>query len=123
MQSRRHNRYQLDAPVSFIWTDVRGDQHMGTGQARDIGLGGVFIFTQARPSLEASIHIELELPRLHSEARNLVVQGDGHVIRVEPGGLNGMGCGFAASIKRLFVRGRDKALTEDEFPSPCRLAT
>jgi hypothetical protein len=123
VQPRKHNRYRLDAPVSFIWRDERGNQHQGSGQARDIGLGGVFVITQACPPLEAPIHVELDLPRLHSEARALVMQGDGQVIRVEPEGLSGMASGFAASVKRLLVRGGEDALTENEFPSPCRLAT
>jgi hypothetical protein len=120
---RRHNRYRLAAPVSFIWRDERGNQHEGTGWARDIGLEGVFVLTEACPPLRASVHVELVLPRLHSEARTLVAQGDGQVIRVEPGGLSGMRSGFAASVKRLLVRGGEEALIEDELPSPCKLAT
>ena len=39
MQPRKHNRYRLDAPVSFFWRDEREIQHEGTGLTRDIGLG------------------------------------------------------------------------------------
>jgi hypothetical protein len=123
VQPRKHNRYRLDAPVSFIWRDERGDQREGTGRTRDIGLEGVFVLTEACPPLMASVHIELLLPKLHSEARTLVAQGDGQVIRVEPGGLSGMRSGFAARVERLLVRGGEDALIEDEFPSPCKLAT
>jgi hypothetical protein len=112
VQPRKHNRYRLDAPVSFTWRDERGDQHEGTGLTRDVGLGGVFVFTQACPPLKVSVHVELALPKLHSEARSLVAQGDGQVIRVEPGGAGGTGCGFAATLKRFLVRGGEGALTE-----------
>jgi len=119
VQPRKHNRYRLDAPVSFIWRNGREIQHEGTGLTRDIGLGGVFVFTQACLPLEVSVHVDLVLPRLTSEARTLLVQGDGQVIRVEPGGPSGTGGGFAATIKRFFLRGEEGALTEDGFLTPC----
>ena len=104
MQPRKHNRYRLDAPVSFFWRDERAVQHEGTGLTRDIDLGGVFVFTQACPPLKVSVHVELVLPRLHSEAIPLLMQGGGQVIRVDPGGPSGTGGGFAATIKRFLVR-------------------
>jgi hypothetical protein len=119
VQPRKHNRYRLDAPVSFIWRDEREIQHEGTGLTRDIGLGGVFVFTPACPPLEVPVHVELMLPRLHSEARPLLVQGNGQVIRVEPGGPSGTGGGFAATIKRFLLREGEGALTEDGFLTPC----
>ncbi len=119
MQPRKHNRYRLGAPVSFIWRDERKVRHEGIGLTRDIGLGGVFVLTQACPPLEVSVHVTLVLPRLHSEARPLLVQGDGQVIRVEPGGPSGTGGGFAATIKRFLVRNGEGALTEEKFLTPC----
>jgi hypothetical protein len=119
VQPRKHNRYRVDAPVSFIWRDGREVQHEGMGLTRDIGLGGVFVFTQACPPLEVSVHVELVLPRLTSEARTLLVQGDGQVTRVEPGGPSGTGGGFAATIKRFLLRAEEGALTEDGFLTPC----
>jgi hypothetical protein len=119
VQPRKHNRYPVDAAVRFFWRDERGVQHEGTGLTRDIGLGGVFVFTENCPPLEVSVHVELLLPRLHGGARLMVVQGDGQVIRVEPGGPRGTGGGFAVTIKRFLVRNGERELTEDGFLTPC----
>jgi hypothetical protein len=123
VQPRKQNRYPLDAPVTFLWRDERGNHHEGRGRARDISLGGLFVMTEVCPPLEVSVHVELQLPRLHNEAPALVVQGDGQVIRVESQEASSMGSGFAASIKRLLVRGGERALTEDRLVTPCRLGT
>jgi len=119
MQPRKHNRYRLDAPVRFIWKDEREIQDEGMGLTRDIGVGGVFVITQACPPLEVSVHVEVFLPRLHSKARQLLLQGDGQVIRVEPGGPSGTGGGFAAAFTAFLVRDREGALTEDGVLTPC----
>jgi hypothetical protein len=113
VQPRKHIRYRLNAPVSFIWRDEREVQHEGTGETRDVALGGVFVFARTCPPLEAPVHVELLLPKLTSEARPLLVQGDGQVIRVEPGGPNGTGGGFAASINRFLLHNGQGALTEE----------
>jgi len=119
VQHRKHNRYQLDAPVIFHGRNERDVQYEGTGQIRDIGVGGVFIFTQACPPLDVSVYVELVLPRLHSEARVLLAHGDGQVIRVEPPGPSGTGGGFAATFQRLFVHDGENKLTEDGVLTPC----
>jgi hypothetical protein len=113
VQPRKDTRYRLDAPVSFFWRDEREVQHYGTGLTHDIGLGGVFVFTQACPPLEVSVHVELVLPKVHSQAKPLVVQGDGQVVRVEPGGPSGTAGGFAANIKRFVLRNGKEVVTEN----------
>jgi hypothetical protein len=118
VQPRKHTRYRLDAPVSFIWRDEREVQHEGTGLTRDIGLGGAFVFTQDCPPTGVSVRLEVVLPRLRSEASPLLIHGDGEVIRVEPGGPGGTGGGFAATIKRFLLRNGEGVLTEDGFLTP-----
>jgi hypothetical protein len=119
VRSRKHNRYRLNAPVSFFWRDERAVQHEGTGLTRDIGLGGVFISTEACPPLEVSVHIEFPLPKLHSGATPLLMQGDGQVIRVEPAGPGRTEGGFVAAINLLVVRHGEGALTEEGVLTPC----
>ena len=107
MQPRKHNRYRLSAPVVFHWKDASDAECEGTGQIRDICLGGVFIHTEAPPPLKVPVQIELRLPKFDSAARLLLAHGDGEVIRKEPAGKSGTAGGFAAAFRRLSVGGRE----------------
>jgi len=110
--ARKNNRYRLNAPVVFFWKDEGNAQHAGTGRTRDIGLGGAFVFTKICPPLEAPLHLEVVLPTVYIEVRPLKVEGDGQVIRVEPGVPGG---GFAAAIRHFSLRAGQEPPFENGF--------
>jgi hypothetical protein len=76
--------------VTFQWTDEDQD-YFGTGTTRDIGVIGMFVFSEDCPPHNARLTCEVTALRSRSV---LQIKASGRVVRVE-GGQSGTKRGFA----------------------------
>jgi PilZ domain len=122
MDRRRHDRYDLIAPVAFFWKDLQRSRTQGKGFMRDLSVGGLFVMTDTLPPADTTLRLEihLEFPRSDSA---VVILAKGQVCRVELSDLVGVNSGFAASTKRLRLhnirsRGEETLGTKSPEPDP-----
>lgn len=87
MEQRSHTRYPVRAPVIFQWQDEQGGEQQGGGFTRDISTGGVYVLCSPAPAPGSALRLEVMLPPIHPEARDVRLQADGRVTRVEAGGF------------------------------------
>jgi len=81
IERRSFRRFSLTLPVLFRWTD--SSEHYDVGQAANVGLGGMFIFTAKCPPVGTQVEIEFAIPafdRIRHEVRFRCV---GQVSRLE----------------------------------------
>lgn len=100
MERRRHQRYDLSAPVKFDWELSNRIHRRGTGVTRDLSAGGLFVMTDDPPSVGTTVRFEVDLDtsRLGSA---VVVRAKGPVNRIEMSDLAGRVGGFAISTRRM----------------------
>ena len=104
MVLRKHNRYRLELPVTFLWRDSLGllEQHLGF--TRDLSLGGAFIYATALPPSGANLKFKAVLPT-DLQALRAALHGQGRVVRAEPA-RGTHRAGFAVAIdKKIVLRG------------------
>ncbi len=92
VQPRRAVRFQMRLPVVFRCVDEHGNSCPGSGFTRDIGTGGLFVYSATPPALDAVVDLEVLLP-LHEGGQGTRLQASGKVVRVEGQGDR---AGFAA---------------------------
>ena len=92
MEQRKTTRYPLVLRVTFRWTH-EGQHYFGAGSTRDIGVAGMFVFSEDFPPCNALLTCEVTAPRSRS-AGSLQIKASGRVVRVE-GSQSGTRCGFA----------------------------
>jgi hypothetical protein len=86
VERRKLQRYRTKAPVIFNWTDAEGRNHQGGGFARDVSTGGLFVFCNVCPAMNAAVTLQVLLPSAEgSKAAGLPLNGKGLVVRVERG--------------------------------------
>jgi PilZ domain len=111
MDRRRHERFYLEAPLSFSWNDPEGVRHRHPGLLRDMSGSGVFVSTDDSPPQGARIQFSMSFHSLFSGSR-LVIRACAQVVRVELGApVQGRGA-FAAAIKTFTLRNEEKKLIE-----------
>lgn len=81
MELRKTTRYPLQLRVTFRWTN-EGQEYFGIGSTRDIGVGGMFVFSDDCPAHNAHLSCEVKAPRSRS-AGSLQIKASGRVVRVE----------------------------------------
>jgi len=64
IDKRSHARYPMVLEVSLI---VAGERYRA--QTRDVSLGGMFVYTEARVPFGATIEVQLKLPALKEEIK------------------------------------------------------
>ena len=101
VEARNYNRYRLEVPVTFSWTDAQQTQQQGKGKTRDLSVRGAYIFATNLPPLNTSIGLNALLPP-GSTSLPLQMFGQGEVIRVEP--TKGHESGFAVAARPFVVR-------------------
>ena len=62
MEKRIAARYRLCLPVLFSWTDSTGATQKAGGFTRDIGIRGLYVFSEICPPLHAAAVVEVRLP-------------------------------------------------------------
>jgi len=84
LERREQTRYGLRADVVFEWSDAEGFPHRGRGFTRDIGIKGIFIYSDSQPEEKADVEVEISLHPVLDEVTKLWMRAEGVVIRVEP---------------------------------------
>jgi PilZ domain len=112
MERRQHERYGLEAPVSFSWPPQNTNQRR-KGLLLNISGGGAFIATRDLPPTGAHIRFRVWL-RTAFGGNELDIRAAAEVVRVE---LPGEGeaterTGFAAAIKTFTLRSNGKNLAD-----------
>jgi hypothetical protein len=103
MERRRHQRYDLEAFVGFVWQDPTGAPKHGEGFLRDISGGGVFVCSNDLPSMGAGVRFEVLVRSVLPDSR-LIIQGRGQVSRVEVGLPPQAPTGFATAVTTFALR-------------------
>jgi hypothetical protein len=81
IERRSFRRFALMLPVLFRWAD--SSEHYDGGQCANVGLGGMFVFTQKCPPVGAQVEIEVVIPAFAGVPRELRLRYIGQVTRVE----------------------------------------
>ena len=110
MDRRQHERYDVEAPVSFCWNGP-GGVHRHQGLVRNMSGGGVFVATHDSPPERARIQFKVSFRCLFPCSR-LVIRARAQVVRValtapQPGRV-----GFAAAMKTFTLCNDKKKLLE-----------
>jgi hypothetical protein len=95
LERREQTRYALRAVVDFEWMDAEGVPHRGRGQTRDIGIKGMFVYSDSQPPARADVQVEVSLRSVAEAVTNLSMKVEGLVIRAEPPTSPGIRHGFA----------------------------
>jgi hypothetical protein len=113
VELRKSKRYRLSAPVLFMWAPQDGNLQDGKGVTRDINASGVYIVTDALPTVGSLIQLEVLLPKVEFLGAGISMAGEGVVLRVESSGSQGANPGergFAASM-HFYPEGTASALS------------
>lgn len=83
VEQRKAVRFDLQAQVTYYWTDQSGTNQEGVGRTRDISISGVFVVCSSPPSVGTPVGLEIELPPLERNApQHLRLETQGKVTRV-----------------------------------------
>jgi hypothetical protein len=97
MELRKHKRYKVNAPVNFMWATHGGEPQSGQGITRDINTFGVYVVTDALPSVGARVQMEITLPAFRDTGPGMQLTCEGVVLRCDGDGTPKRG--FAASAQ------------------------
>jgi PilZ domain len=111
MERRQHERYGLQAPVSFSWKDSRNTSLRCSGLLLNISGGGVFIATREVPPKGTRIRLKMSLPTVVGGSQ-LNIRASAEVVRLElpKQGETAERTGFAAATKSFTLRSDGKKL-------------
>jgi hypothetical protein len=110
MERRHHERYGLQAPVSFSWKDSRNTNQRCNGLLLNISGVGVFITARDLPPTGTRIGLRTSLPTAVAGAP-LVLRASAEVVRLEfSEGDAAKRTGFAATINSFTLRHHGKKL-------------
>jgi PilZ domain len=106
MERRRAVRYDLRAAAVFSWEGPEGTPLKGEGITRDIGRGGVFVFSAICPAVNSFVRLRVLLHqiegRMHEvDGRTLDIDVDGTVLRVEHFLEDSTSSGFALAATKF----------------------
>jgi hypothetical protein len=106
MERRKAVRYRLGAAAVFSWEGPEGIPLKGEGITRDIGRGGVFVFSAICPAVNSFVRLRVLLHlndgRMHLiESRMPDIDFDGTVLRVEHFVECSTSSGFALAAARV----------------------
>ena len=108
MERRKAVRYRLGAAAVFSWEGPEGTPLKGEGITRDIGRGGVFLFSAICPAVNSFVRLRILLHLIHEGmhifgGRTPDVDFDGTVLRVEHFLGDSAYSGFALAASRFSV--------------------
>lgn len=93
IELRKGSRYQIDAPVEFIWASPNGTLQAGQGITRDINGTGVYVRAKVFPAAGSRIQLDILLPKFRDVGHGMQLNGEGVVVRMDTDGG-----GFAAQV-------------------------
>jgi hypothetical protein len=97
MELRKQKRYNVCAPVLFMWALHDGEPQGGRGITRDINTFGVYVITDASPPIGARVQMTIALPKLTDNGTGMQLTCEGVVLRCESDDVARRG--FAASAQ------------------------
>jgi PilZ domain len=110
MERRQHERYGLEAPLSFSWKSPGNVSRRSEGLLINISGGGIFVATTDLPPEGARIRLSVSL-RTVLVGTHLAIRASAELVRV--GFCPSVGStGFAAAIKTLTLRSNVKAIKD-----------
>ncbi|HEU5336802.1 MAG TPA: PilZ domain-containing protein [Terriglobales bacterium] len=83
MESRKHRRYRLSAPVKLSWKASNGDGGQGEGMTRDISVSSAYIATASQLPSGTIVQMTATLPALDGSARGPQLSIEARVVRSE----------------------------------------
>jgi c-di-GMP-binding flagellar brake protein YcgR len=101
MDRRQHVRFDLSAPVSYVWRDQGGVQRSSMGVTRDVSATGVFVVAESSPP--AGEIVQFEVLFSFQDASRIQMRSEGRIVRVDDG--NQVNAGFAVAASTLVVNG------------------
>jgi hypothetical protein len=108
MERRKAVRYRLGAAAVFSWEGPEGVPLKGEGITRDIGRGGVFIFSAICPAVNSFVRLRILLHLIHKGKQVIAnrvpdIDFDGTVLRVEHFLKDSASSGFALAASKVSV--------------------
>ena len=99
MDRRERRRFDVSAPVTYVWTNSDTTEHSGAGVTRDVSEIGVFIIADTLPPVGAAIRFEVSFS--FRDDSQIEMRSRGKVLRVvEATGEGNMRRGFAAATNQ-----------------------
>ena len=99
--SRKAERFPLDVPVVFWWTDANGVHEQGEGRCYDLSELGVFVFASACP--QEGTHVGVRIP----VTKALRMEVEGSVVRIGKVRSGDGRTGFAMLSEEIVLRELD----------------
>jgi hypothetical protein len=88
-------RFPLKASVDFWWKDELGNAKQGEGLSRDISERGAFVYAAVCPPAGAPVRLRLSLEGFPGGTRDMRMEIEGQVLRVEETSGSAANRGFA----------------------------
>lgn len=115
MDRRRNTRYDFRAQVRFSWKGPDGIRHREEGLTRDISERGIFVLTEFHPPFGTRVRFEVSYNS--APTRQLRIQGQGQVVRIDKADQAQKQDGFAAATKAIKLFGDDLGGDKERGPS------
>lgn len=81
MESRKHRRYRLSAPVKLSWKATNGEGGQGEGMTRDISVSSAYIASASQLPSGTIVQMIATLPALDGSARGPQLSIEARVVR------------------------------------------
>lgn len=106
LERRGHRRFDLCIRVQFRWKDRKGIHYLGSGTTRDIGTGGMFVYSDTLPPERTEVRMELYAASSPLEEPSLEMTTKARVLRLEPATAGKPNGGFAVASQSFAIRRR-----------------
>jgi hypothetical protein len=110
--SRKAERFPLDVPVVFWWTDANGVHEQGEGRCYDLSELGAFVFASACPQEGTQVGLRIPITQFPDAAQALRMEMEGRVVRIEEVRSGKGRDGFAILSEEIVLRELDKSMRE-----------
>jgi hypothetical protein len=112
MERRKHQRYDVEAPLTFSWQDSKNVHRRQRALLSNISGNGLFVSTLYSPPKGACIHASVSFRTVFG-GTPLLLRAVATVVRVELPAVEGRD-GFAAAIKTFTLHNDPNLLWEGE---------
>ena len=106
MERREHRRFDLQVPIQFNWKDRKGVRGLGSGRARNISIGGMFVYSDSLPPRDTEVRVELFFPSSQLVEAGVQMTTRARVLRLQPATPGKTDGGFAVVSQSFGMRRR-----------------
>jgi hypothetical protein len=103
LERRKYRRFNLCVNVRFKWKDRKGIHYLGSGTTRDIGTGGIFVYSDSLPPERTEVRMELFMGPSPLEGTGPKMTTRARVLRLEPAKEDRAG-GFAVASRSFRIQ-------------------